>query len=132
LKPPFLAHDVGCHASRGEVWVTSGDAHEVAVYDLLGNLRRRLPAGSAPQHVTFAGGIAYVTSGNDGTFRVVRNGRELATTRVPRGSYKVQSGRGLVLTPSLETGSLTVLARSGRRLHEVQVARSSHDACFLA
>src|SRR5262249_41674853 len=27
LKPPFLAHDVGCHASRGEVWVTSGDAH---------------------------------------------------------------------------------------------------------
>ena len=59
------------------------------------------------------------------------DGHELRTTRIPSGSYNVQAGRGFVLTPSLATGTLTVLDRAGRLLHEVSVGRSSHDACFL-
>jgi hypothetical protein len=51
---------------------------------------------------------------------------------VPGGSYNVQSGRGLILTPSLDTGTLSVLDPAGRVLRETKVAGSSHDACFLA
>jgi DNA-binding beta-propeller fold protein YncE len=134
VKPPFLAHDVGYEPSGARVWVTSGNAREIAVYDVRGRLQLRLPADAAPQHVTFARQAAYVTSGTDGTLRVVSlaHGRELASARVPAGSYNVQSGRGLILTPSLDTGTLSVLDPAGRVLRETKVAGSSHDACFLA
>ena len=55
----------------------------------------------------------------------------MRTTAVPVGSYNVQSGGGLVLTPSLERGTLCVLRGSGRLDHELHVARSSHDACVV-
>jgi hypothetical protein len=133
VRPPFLAHDVGFDPSGDRVWVTSGNAREIAVFDRNGRLRRRLPADAAPQHVTFARGAAYVTSGGDGTLRVlpVDAGGPRAT-RVPVGSYNVQSGQGLVLTPSLDRGILSILDGAGRVLHELRVADSSHDACFLA
>jgi DNA-binding beta-propeller fold protein YncE len=133
LRPPFLAHDVGYDPSGARVWVTSGTAREVAVYDSRGSLQLRLAAAAAPQHVTFTRRAAYVTSGNDGTLRVVSlaSGRELVAARVPVGSYNVQSGRSLVLTPSLDTGELSVLDPAGRLVRETKVASSSHDACFL-
>lgn len=134
VRPPFLAHDVGFSLDARHVWVTSGDDERLAVY---ARRERRplftLPADAPPQHVTFAGPHAYVTSGDDGTFRVHRlsDGRALRTTRVPVGSYNVQEGFGLILTPSLERGTLCVLDAGGRLRHRVQVARSSHDACFV-
>ncbi len=132
VRPPFLAHDVGFDPSGERVWVTSGNVREIAVFDRNGRLHRRLQADAAPQHVTFAGGAAYVTSGGDGTLRVlpVDAGGPRAT-RVPVGSYNVQSGHGLVLTPSLDRGILSILDGAGRVLHELRVADSSHDACFL-
>jgi hypothetical protein len=83
--------------------------------------------------VTFAGGVAFVTSGNDGLLRVhsLRDGRVLRATAVPVGSYNVQQGWDRILTPSLEHGTLCVLDGSGRLLRRVHVARSSHDACFM-
>jgi hypothetical protein len=83
--------------------------------------------------VTFIGGRAYVTSGDDGTLRIhdATDGRLLGATRVPVGSYNVQEGRGVVMTPSLERGTLCVLDRSGRLVHELRVAQSSHDACVV-
>jgi DNA-binding beta-propeller fold protein YncE len=134
LRPPFLAHDVGYEPSGARVWVTSGTAREVAVYDVRGRLQRHLAADAAPQHVTFSRRAAYVTSGNDGTLRLLSltDGRELRAARVPVGSYNVQSGHALVVTPSLDTGALSVLDRAGRTVRELTVASSSHDACFLA
>jgi DNA-binding beta-propeller fold protein YncE len=134
LRPPFLAHDVGYEPAGARVWVTSGSAREVAVYDSRGRLQLRLAADAAPQHVTFGRRAAYVTSGNDGTLRLLSlsDGRELHSARVPVGSYNVQSGHGFVVTPSLDTGSLSVLDRAGRVVRETRVASSSHDACFLA
>ena len=134
LRPPFLAHDVGYEPSGARVWVTSGTAREVAVYDVRGRLQRHLAADAAPQHVTFSRRAAYVTSGNDGTLRLVSltDGRELRAARVPVGSYHVQSGHAFVVTPSLDTGALSVLDRAGRTVRELTVASSSHDACFLA
>ncbi len=134
LKPPFLAHDVGYEPSGERVWVTSGSAREIAVYDRGGGrLELRLPADAAPQHVTFTHRAAYVTSGNDGTLQIVSlaNGRKIGTARVPVGSYNVQSGRGLILTPSLDSGALSVFDPAGRLMRETTVASSSHDACLL-
>jgi hypothetical protein len=116
------------------VWVSSGDRGALAVYDgRTGSVLRRLPGDAPPQHVTFYRGNAYVTSGDDGTLRVhsLRDGRLLRTTRVPLGSYNVQEAWGRILTPSLQSGAFSVLDRHGRIERRVQVAPSSHDACFV-
>jgi DNA-binding beta-propeller fold protein YncE len=134
VSPPFLAHDVGFSPDGRQVWVTAGEAGATGIYDRDGRLRLRLSADPGPQHVSFGPGVAYVTSGEAGTLRVqsLSDGRVLRQTRVPSGSYNVQSGpEGLVLSPSLSLGTLCVLNVHGRVLHEVRVASSSHDACFV-
>jgi DNA-binding beta-propeller fold protein YncE len=133
FRPPFLAHDVGFEPAGRRVWVTSGDRRELAVYDRRHGLIRRLAAGSPPQHVAFGGGAAWVTSGVDGTCSALSlgDGRPLGAAAVPVGSYNVQAGAGLVLTPSLESGTLSVLDRRGTLWQRVRVASSSHDACLL-
>jgi DNA-binding beta-propeller fold protein YncE len=134
IAPPFRAHDVGFAPGGRHVWVSSGDRGALAVYDARsGRVVRRLSADAPPQHVTFLGGDAYVTSGDDGTLRVqsLRDGNVLRTTRVPLGSYNVQEGRGWILTPSLDHGTLCIVDRRGRVRSSVQVAPSSHDACFV-
>jgi DNA-binding beta-propeller fold protein YncE len=134
IAPPFRAHDVGFAPDGRHVWVSSGDRGSLAVYDpRSGRVLRRLPADAPPQHVTFSGGNAYVASGDDGTLRLqsLRDGRVLRTTAVPVGSYNVQEAGGEIVTPSLERGTLCILDRRGRLRHRVQVAASSHDACFV-
>jgi DNA-binding beta-propeller fold protein YncE len=132
VTPPFPAHDVG-FAPGDRVWVTSGSRGETGVFDRRGRAALRLPADLAPQHVTFAPDVAYVTSGDSGTLRVHRltDGKVLRTTPIEVGSYNVQQGFGRVLTASLERGTLTVLDRRGALLARIQVASSCHDACFL-
>jgi DNA-binding beta-propeller fold protein YncE len=125
IRPPFLAHDVG-FAPSGRAWITAGEERRISAHG------RVLAADGAPQHVTFLGGRAYVTSGASGTVRVYdeRSARLLATNRVPVGSYNVQFAAGRILTPSLDEGTLTVLDLDGRVLERVRVAPSSHDACL--
>jgi DNA-binding beta-propeller fold protein YncE len=132
VAPPFGAHDVGFTPDGRHVWVTSGDAGATALYRAGGALVARHRADAAPQHVTFGGGVAFLTSGDAGTLRVLsQNGmRQLREVAVPRGSYNVQYGRGLVLTPSLDGGTLTVLDTHGRVVAAIGVAGSCHDACF--
>lgn len=133
LLPPFLAHDVGWTPDRTRVWVTSGDREELAIYDArTRQVLRKLSADEAPQHVTFRGDRAYVTSGDSGTLRTYHlGGRQLRKVAVPEGSYNVQQARGWVVTPGLGRGSLCILDVRGRMLRREQVARSSHDACIV-
>ena len=133
FRPPFRAHDVAWAPDGRHVWVSSGDRQELAVYDARsGRLLARPDGDWPPQHVTFAGALAYVTSGWSGTVRVHRvGGAELRQNPVPVGSYNVQYADGRVLTPSLGHGALTVLDEAGRTLYRAQVARSSHDACVV-
>lgn len=133
FAPPFLAHDVAFAPDRRHAWVSSGDRFELAVYDRrTGNVVARPSADWPPQHVTFAGDLAYVTSGWSGTLRLHRSdGRPLERTVVPVGSYNVQQGGGLVVTPSLRNGDLCILDERGRTLSRLRAARSSHDACVL-
>ena len=132
VTPPFLAHDVGFTPRGARVWVSSGDRGRLAVYEA--STRRRLfvlAADAPPQHVTFLAGRAYVTSGDDATMRIhALDGRLLRTREIPQGSYNVQEGWGMVLTPSLSQGTLCVVDRRGRVRNRLRVAPSSHDACF--
>jgi hypothetical protein len=133
VAPPFLAHDVGFTPRGARVWVSAGDRGRLGVYDAA---RRRLlftlAADAPPQHVAFLAGRAFVTSGDDALLRVHRpDGRLVRTTRVPTGSFNVQEGWGVALTPSLARGTLCVVSAAGRLRHRVDVARSSHDACFM-
>jgi hypothetical protein len=116
-RAPFAVHDVGFDP-HGRLWLTSGDAKQIWAAG------RTLAAGSAPQHVTFFNGRAYVTSGVDGTLHThALDGRQLRAQHVPVGSYNVQFGADRVFTPSLNAGTLTVVGGP-----TVRVAESSHDA----
>ncbi len=139
IRPPFLAHDVGFTPGGRRVWVTSGDRNRIAIYDAdTGTLVRTIGADAPPQHVTFMGDRAFVTSGDDAVLRVhALDGRRLRSAPVPVGSYNIQGSwddrraRRWVLTPSLSAGTLTTFSPAGVALDELRVARSSHDACFI-
>ena len=134
VRPPFLVHDVGFSPSGRRVWVTAGRVPSLAVYDADGRgPLRRLGADAAPQHITFGPSLAYVASGEGRSVHVhaLSDGRRLRAVRVPIGSYNVQRGAGLILTPSLNTGALTILDRHGRVRASPRVARAAHDACVL-
>ena len=134
VRPPFLAHDVAFSPSGRRVWVTAGRERRLAVLPAAGGGRAVvLGADVAPQHVSFGRGVAFVASGEGASVRVhdLADGRVRHTARVPYGSYNVQAGAGAVVTPSLSHGTLTILDRSGRVRHEVDVARAAHDACLV-
>jgi DNA-binding beta-propeller fold protein YncE len=133
VQPPFLAHDVAWAPAGSLVWVSSGNRGQLAVYNPRTGRVLARPAGDAPpQHVSFHGTRAYVTSGDSGTLRVHRiDGSPLRTTRVPIGSYNVQQAHGWVVTPGLGRGSLCILNAGGKLLRREQIARSSHDACIV-
>jgi DNA-binding beta-propeller fold protein YncE len=134
IRPPFLAHDVGVAPGGRHVWVSSGDRGSLAVHDRrTGRVLGRIAADAPPQHVTFSADHAYVTSGEDGTLRVhaLRDGRLLRKTEIPVGSYNVQEAFGWIVTPSLDRGTFCVLDRKGRLHRRIQVAPSSHDACWV-
>jgi DNA-binding beta-propeller fold protein YncE len=134
IRPGFLAHDLGFGPGGELVWVTSGDRRQIAIYNRrTGRAVARLSGGAPPQHVTFAGRRAFVTSGDDGSLRIhaALSGRLLAQSAVPHGSYNVQEGVGVIVTPSLSQGTLCIFDRSGRLMRRSRVARSSHDACFV-
>jgi DNA-binding beta-propeller fold protein YncE len=139
IRPPFLAHDVGFTPGGRRAWVTSGDRGRLAIYDTRsGDLVRTLAGDAPPQHVTFLGDRAFVTSGDDAVLRVhALDGRLLRSAPVPVGSFNVQCSdddprtRRFVLTPSLSQGTLATFSPRGAALYELRVARSSHDACFI-
>jgi DNA-binding beta-propeller fold protein YncE len=133
ITPPFLAHDIGFTPGGRRVWVTSGDRGRIAIYEArAATLVRTLDADAPPQHVTFLGDRAFVTSGDDAMLRVhAVDGRLLRSAPVPDGSYNVQQGWGVILTPSLSQGTLCTFSARGAPMVRTRVARSSHDSCFV-
>jgi DNA-binding beta-propeller fold protein YncE len=133
VRPPFLAHDVGFSPDGRRVWVTAGRERRMALYGPAGARLRLLTADEAPQHASFAGGLAFVTSGDGGTMeaRSARDGVLRRVVDVPRGSYNVQAFGVRVLTPSLMHGTLVVVDVAGRVVLERRVAAAAHDACVV-
>ena len=137
FAPPFLAHDLVVSRLKGErahLWITSGVERRISIYELDG--RRPLavlPADAPPQHVAFRAGAAFVASGADGMMRTLshRTGALLNESRVPDGSYNVTLGWSGIVTPSLERGTLAMIAPDGEVRHVRRVARAAHDACLV-
>jgi DNA-binding beta-propeller fold protein YncE len=133
FEPPFRAHDVVAAPDGEHVWLTSGSSERLAVY---ARGRRRpvavLRAGTPPQHITFAGPLALVASGAEGSVRVHRlNGEFLRETKVPVGSYNITYTAGAAVTPSLSRGTVALLDREGQTVAVRTVARAAHDACIV-
>src|SRR5207244_102264 len=96
LRPPFLAHDVAWTPDGRMVWVSSGDRNELALYRVRTlDVVARPPADWPPQHVTFRGARAYVTSGWNGYPRASRSDR-----RPPRRQAVARAGRHLGRLPA--------------------------------
>jgi hypothetical protein len=134
IHPPFLVHDVGFSPSGRRVWLSAGREPRLAIYRADGHGPVRLLHGDrAPQHITFGPAHAYVASGEGRSLHVhaLTDGRLLLAVRIPIGSYNVQRGAGIVLTPSLNTGTLTFLDRHGRVRASPRVAAAAHDACVV-
>jgi hypothetical protein len=133
VRPPFLAHDVVFAPDGEHVWVTSGSERQIAIYRRGSRSPVRLLAADAPpQHVAFAGGRAFVASGDDGTIRVHRqDGTLVDETEVPVGSYNVCFGARRGVTPSLSRGTVAVLDSRGRVRATRKIARAAHDACVV-
>lgn len=133
IEPPFPAHDVVFAPDGKHVWVTSGSRRRIAVYEAAGTAPVRvLAADAAPQHVAFAGGRAFVASGDDGTVQVhAHDGRSVGSARVPVGSYNITFGWQRAVTPSLERGTVCLLDAAGRVRATRRLARAAHDACVV-
>jgi DNA-binding beta-propeller fold protein YncE len=137
VEPSGEAHDLVFAPDGTRVWVTYDDRSSIAVFDAQSRRRLRvMPAGSPPQHLAFDrfsnARHAYVTSGNDGTLRIVslRTGRTLRTVSIPPGSFNVSTGGSLVLTSSLTNGTLTELDENGHVLLRKRVAPAARNVAL--
>jgi DNA-binding beta-propeller fold protein YncE len=132
IETPFAAHDVVFAPGGDRVWVSSGEERRLVVYDA--RTRKALltlGAGAPPQHIAFAAGAAYVTSDDAVRVHALADGRLLRETAVPDGSYNVTRAFGRVVTPSLDSGTLSLLDMRGRLLARPRLARAAHDACLV-
>lgn len=130
-----LAHDVVVAPDGSSVWITSGSERRFAIHDVeTGRIRAVRAADDPPQHVAFNGALGYVASGDSGTLRVhlSSDGAPRANAPLPLGSYNITTASGLVLSPSLSRGTLSLHALSGRPITRVKVAPVAHDACVVA
>ncbi|HWI71421.1 MAG TPA: hypothetical protein VNT55_05670 [Baekduia sp.] len=133
IRTPWLVHDVAFSPSGRRVWATAGRVPSITVLSAATRRPiRTLHADAAPQHVTFGAGVAFVASGEGASVSVhsLADGRLRRRSRVPPGSYNVQRGGAIVLTPSLGTGALTLLDARDAVTASVRVADHAHDACF--
>jgi DNA-binding beta-propeller fold protein YncE len=110
---PFTAsHDIAFTPNGRTVWVSSASNRVVSVYSAAnGQFLRWLPAKRAPQHITFSGGDALITSGYGSSLEAVswRTHRRVGLVAMPYGSFNLAAFGGEVVTTSLLTGQVTEL-----------------------
>ncbi len=138
IHPTTAVHALA-FAPSGNVWLTSDTSPFVTVVDASTyRTLATIPAGSPPQHLAFVDypgrRAAYVTSGNDGTLRILdpTTGGLIRLVHVPTGSYNVETGGSFVLTSSLTRGTLTELDLEGRLVGQCRIAPAARDAALIA
>jgi DNA-binding beta-propeller fold protein YncE len=133
LHPPFLAHDLLFSPGGRDVWVTSADTSYVAAFNARTHrLLFRVPAGAPPQHLAFANGNAYITSGYGASIERVdlNSGRVLRRVSAPYGSFDLDAAGGYVATASLLRGTLAIYDKQLRLIRVRQLAPSTEDVAL--
>jgi DNA-binding beta-propeller fold protein YncE len=133
FHPGFLAHDLLFSPGGKQVWITSADTSYVGVYS--SRTRRllfRIPAGAPPQHLVFAKGYAYITSGYGSSIEQVDlySGRVLRRVSAPYGSFDLDAAGSYVVTSSLLRGTLAIYNDRLQLLHVGQLAPSTEDVAL--
>ena len=127
LHPTAQAHDLAFNPDGRTVWVSSSSRPYVSVYGAAsGHLVDTVPAGRAPQHVLFAAGHAYVTSGYGASIEMIDPARRTVLRRVdlPYGSFNLASAGRWLVTTSVLNGEVTVLRTATLRRHAQTTAAS--------
>lgn len=135
FHPPFLAHDLLFGPGGRDVWITSSNTSDVGVFSL--RTRRqlaRIPAGAPPQHLAFADGDAFITSGYGSSIERVdlRKWRMIRRVYAPYGSFDLDATGGYVVTASLLRGTLAVYNEQLRLLGVHRLAPSTEDVALSA
>jgi DNA-binding beta-propeller fold protein YncE len=136
LHPTAPAHDLAFNPDGRTVWVSSASEPYVSVYGAASDrLVDTVPAGRAPQHVLFAEGHAYVTSGYGASIEVVDPTVRTVLQRVelPYGSFNLASAGRWLVTTSVLDGEVTVLrAATLRRRAQTTVASVARSVAVLS
>ena len=136
LHPAAQAHDIAFDPDGRTVWVSSASQPYISVYGAAsGRLIDTVPAGPAPQHVLFAAGHAFVTSGYGSSIEVVDPARRAVVRRVelPYGSFNLASAGRWLVTASVLNGEVTVLRASTlRRRARTTVASVARSVAVLS
>ena len=133
FDPGFPAHDVEFSPNGQQAWVTSADSAEVSVFSAASRgILFRVPVGTGPQHVAFAGRVVYLTRGYGRVIEEVdaATGRVLARARSPYGSFELAAGQGYVVTSSLLRGTLAIYTPQLRLLRVVRVAPAAREVAI--
>jgi DNA-binding beta-propeller fold protein YncE len=136
LQPAVQVHDIAFDPDGRTVWVSSASQPYISVYGAAnGRLLDTVPAGRAPQHVLFAAGHAYVTSGYGSSIEMVNPARRTVFRRVelPYGSFNLASAGYWLVATSVLNGEVTVLrAATLRHRAQTTVASVARSAAVLS
>jgi hypothetical protein len=135
IQPVAAVHDLAFSPDGRTVWASSADARDVAVLRASdGREIERIPAGPAPQHVLFADGRAFITSGYGSSIEMVDpyTRRVIRRVGLPYGSFNLAAaGRRLMVTSVLNGDVTELSAATLRRLHETHVATVARSLAVL-
>jgi DNA-binding beta-propeller fold protein YncE len=130
FDPGFAAHDISFAPGGRRAWITSANGSDVTVVGAIDHRRLfDVPVGPGPQHVAFAGGYAYVTSGYGATIEKADacTGRILARARSPYGSFELAAGDGYVVASSLVRGTLAIYTPGLTLIRVVRLAPATRE-----
>lgn len=133
FSPGFAAHDVSFAPSGRAVFVSSSSGPDVTAFDPgTHQVLFRVPVGPPPQHIAFAGGYGYLTSGYGSTIEKVdaNTGQVISRASAPYGSFELAAADGYVTAASLLRGTLAIYTPALKRLRVVTLAPATREVAI--
>jgi DNA-binding beta-propeller fold protein YncE len=133
FSPGFPAHDLSFSPNGRQLWVSSAAGPDVTAFNSRDHtVLFRVPVGTPPQHLAFAGRYAYLTSGYGSTIEKVdaATGRVIARVSAPYGSFELDAADGYVTTSSLLRGTLAIYNPNLRLLRVVKLAPVTREVAI--
>lgn len=130
FDPGFLAHDLAFSPDGKRVWISSATGPDVTVFRASDHRPLfRVPVGPPPQHIAFAGGYVYLTSGYGSRIEQVSTstGKVIRRARSPYGSFELDAADGFVANASLLDGELAIYTPRLKLLHVIKLGGATRD-----